>query len=97
MQPLINFLLHRGNDLSTYFIPTAYFFKRSLLQLHFPLWNPIQFTGLPYLADPQNYLFYLPNYLFLLLSIETAFIILLLAHLVWAGSKIIKRSEEHTS
>ena len=76
-------LLHRGNDLSTYFIPHAYFFKRSILQLHqIPLWDPIQFTGQPYLADPQNLIFYLPNYLFVLLPIELAFLILIFAHLI---------------
>src|SRR3990167_3842655 len=65
MNWLINSLLHRGNDLSTYFLPHAYFFKRSILQLHqIPLWNPIQFTGLPYLADPQNFIFYPPNFAF---------------------------------
>ncbi len=86
MNWLIKLLLHRGNDLSTYFIPHAYFFKRSLLELHqLPLWNPIQFTGIPYLADPQNFIFYLPNYAFVLLGIETAFIILLFTHLIWAG------------
>ena len=81
----MNWLLNRGNDLSTYFIPHAYFFKRSLMQLHLPLWNPIQFTGLPYLADPQNLIFYPPNYAFMLLRVETAFILLLLAHLFWAA------------
>src|SRR3989344_1418065 len=79
-------LLHRGNDLSTYFLPHAYWLKRFILRNHqIPLWNPIQFTGIPYLADPQNYLFYLPNYLFLLFTVETAFIVLLTAHLIWAG------------
>ena len=79
-------LLHRGNDLSTYFLPHAYWLKRFILQNHqIPLWSPIQFTGIPYLADPQNYLFYFPNYLFLLFTVETAFIVLLTAHLIWAG------------
>ena len=86
MNWLIDFLLHRGNDLSTYFLPHAYFFKRSILQLHqIPLWNPIQFTGLPYLADPQNFIFYPPNYAFVLLPVETAFILLLGLHFLWAG------------
>lgn len=86
MNWLIETLLHRGNDLSTYFLPHAYFFRRSILEYHqIPLWNPIQFTGFPYIADPQNYLFYLPNYLFVLLPIEGTFLILLLSHLILAG------------
>lgn len=86
MPSLINFLLHRGNDLSTYFLPHAYWFKRFILQNHqIPLWDPIQFTGQSYLADPQNLIFYPPNYAFMLLRVETAFILLLLAHLFWAA------------
>lgn len=86
MNWLIETLLHRGNDLSTYFLPNAYFFKRSILEYHqIPLWNPIQFAGFPYIADPQNYLFYLPNYLLVFLPIEISFIILLFGHLTLAG------------
>lgn len=86
MNWLIETLLHRGNDLSTYFLPNAHFFKRSLLEYHqIPLWNPIQFAGFPYIADPQNYLFYLPNYLLVFLPIEITFIILLFGHLILAG------------
>ena len=86
MNYLIDHLLHRGNDLSTYFIPHAYFFKRSILGFHqIPLWNTFQFLGQPYLADPQNFIFYLPNYLFVLFPIELAFLLLIFTHLVIAG------------
>ena len=87
MNWLINLLLHRSNDLSTFFIPNAYFFKRSLLQFHqIPLWNTFQFLSQPYLADPQSLIFYPPNYLLLLLPVEPALLILILAHLVLAGA-----------
>lgn len=96
MNWLINILLNRGNDLSTYFFPNAYFFKRSFLALHqVPLWNPIQLGGIPYLADPQNYLFYLPNYLLLLLPIETAFLVLIFGHLLWGGIGIYKLGKQY--
>lgn len=86
MNWLINLITNRGNDLSTFFIPNAYFFKSAILNFRqLPLWNPTQFAGYPYVADPQNFIFYLPNYLFLLLPIEIGFLILLLVHLAWAG------------
>ena len=85
MEWLSDFLLHRGNDLSTYFLPNAYFFKRTFLQYQIPLWNPLQLGGIPYLADPQNYLFYPPNYIFLLLPIEPAFLALIFGHLLWGA------------
>ena len=83
MQWVVNLLLHRGNDLSTYFLPHAYFFKRAILEFHqIPLWNSIQFAGYPYVADPQSLIFYLPNYLLVLLTVEVAFLILFSGHLV---------------
>lgn len=86
MDWLINLFLHRGNDISTHFLPNAYFFKRSILDFHqIPLWSTFQFLGQSYLADPQNYIFYLPNYLFVLLPIEPAFLILIFSHLLFAG------------
>ncbi len=86
MQNIIRLLLYRGNDLTTHFISNAYFFKRSILDLHqIPLWSPFQFMGQPYIADPQNYIFYLPHYLLVLLPVEPAFLILIFSHLTWAG------------
>ncbi len=86
MNLLINFLVNRNNDLTTFFIPRAYFFKQAILGFHqIPLWNPVQFSGLPYLADPQNFIFYPPSYIFLFLSVETAFVILLVVHIILAG------------
>ena len=86
MQWLTNLLVNRGNDLSTFFLPNAYFFKRAILKFgQIPLFSPIQFLGFPYLADPQNYIFYLPNYLFVIFPVELAFIVLLLGHLLLAG------------
>ena len=87
MQWLINLLVNRGNDLSTFFLPNAYFFKRFILELKsIPLFNPIRFLGQSYIADPQNYIFYLPNYIFLALPIELSFVILFLGHVLIAAS-----------
>lgn len=81
-----NLLLERGNDLTSFFWPSAYFIKESILKFHaFPLWQPMFFSGMPLLGDPQNLSFYLPNFLFLILPISTAFMLLLFSHLIFAG------------
>lgn len=86
MNWLIEILINRGNDLSTFFLPNAYFFKRSILgHNQIPLWNPTQFAGAPYVSDPQNYIFYLPNYLFLAFPVEVTFLLLIFTHLLLAG------------
>lgn len=82
---ITRFLFYRGNDLTTQFLPDALFFKESILSGKFPIWNPWIFAGMPYLLDPQNLLWYPPNYLFLLLPIEIGFFILLVLHLCLAG------------
>lgn len=83
-------LFFRGNDLTTQFLPDALFFKESLLHKKFPIWNPWIFAGMPYLLDPQNFLWYPLNYLLLVLPLELGFFILLIGHLIFAGYFIKK-------
>lgn len=49
------------------------------------MWNPWIFGGMPYWLDPQNFLWYPPNYLLLFLPLELGFLILLVGHLMFAG------------
>lgn len=82
---ILDLLFHRGNDLTTQFLPDALFFKESILNGRFPVWNPWIFAGMPYLLDPQNFLWYPPNYVLLFLPLEIGFFLLLVGHLVFAG------------
>lgn len=82
---ILEFLFHRRNDLTSQFLPDALFFKESILAGKFPVWNPWIFGGMPYFLDPQNFLWYPPNYLLLFLPLEIGFLILLIGHLIFAG------------
>jgi len=74
------------SDLMLTHWPNAYFFKQSVWQDHsWPLWNPNQFAGVPFAANPLSGLWYPPNLLFLLLPITPAFNVLLLLHLSLGG------------
>ena len=82
--------LYRGNDITSYFLPDAVFFSQAISRGVLPIWNPWIFAGMPYLLDPQNLLWYPPNYIFLLMPVEIGFLILLIGHLVFAGWMINK-------
>jgi hypothetical protein len=58
-----------SNDLLGQFGPWWAFFKDSLAHGVFPLWNPYNFAGQPFAADPQSFAFYPFFYPFLLLPI----------------------------
>lgn len=76
-----NLVLERGNDLQEQFWPIYHFIKEQILVNHqFPLWNNLWFAGMPLLQDPQFSFFYLPNIIFLLLPIGSAFIITFILH-----------------
>src|SRR3989344_5352069 len=78
--------LNRGNDLEEFFWPIFYFTKSNiLLSGQIPLWNNLFFSGTPLITDPQSGLFYLPNVLFLLFSIDSAFIISIFLHSLLGG------------
>lgn len=89
----IDVLFYRGNDMTTQFLPDALFFKNSFLAGKFPIWNPWIMAGMPYLLDPQNFLWYPPNYLLLLTPLEVGFFILLIGHLAFAGLFVRKVSD----
>ena len=79
-------LLSRGNDLEEFFWPTFYFIKNNLLLSgQIPLWNNLSFSGAPLITDPQSGIFYLPNLLFLFLTIDSAFIISIFLHSLLGG------------
>lgn len=79
-------LLNRGNDLQQYFWPLFYFTKQFILTNHsLPLWNNLFLSGAPLLPDPQSFLFYLPNLLFLALPLDQGIIASLILHTFAGG------------
>lgn len=90
-----NTLLNRGNDLQEFFWPIIYFVKNQILTNHqLPFWNNVFFGGTPLLPDPQSPLFYLPNVIFLILPIGTAFITSFFLHSVLAGIGMYTTSKD---
>ena len=60
-------------DLGPYFIPPRFFWVESIKHCNFPLWNPYQFSGHPFFANPQHAILYPFNGLFFLLPFDVAF------------------------
>ncbi len=72
-------------DLGPYFIPPRFFWVESIKYGDFPLWNPYQFSGQPFFANPQNAILYPLNGLFFLLPFDVAFNTLILLHFFLGG------------
>jgi hypothetical protein len=72
-------------DLAPYFIPPRFFWVESLKGLDFPLWNPYQFSGHPFLGNPQNATLYPLNGFFFLLPFDIAFNVVIVLHFFLAG------------
>jgi hypothetical protein len=72
-------------DLGLYFIPPRYFWVESIKQGSFPLWNPFQFSGHPFFANPQHALLYPLNGLFFLLPFDVAFNAIIILHFFLGG------------
>lgn len=66
--------------------PFALLIQRALTQGHgLPFWNPYIGGGLPVAADPLAALFYPPTLLVAFLPLRTYFLVIIMAHLVFAG------------
>ncbi len=72
-------------DLAPYFIPSRFFWVESIKHGSFPLWNPYQFSGQPFFANPQHAMFYPFNGLFFLLPFDVAFNGIIMLHLFLGG------------
>lgn len=82
-------LLWRGGAFSDLLIshwPNTAFVRRSLATWgQLPLWNPLILSGAPLAADPLAGLWYLPNWLAVLIPGAPGFHLLIWLHLAWAG------------
>lgn len=85
VNPLI--LLNRGNDLQEFYWPIFSFLNTSIHQYgEIPLWNNLYLSGNPLISDPEAGIFYLPNIIFLIFPIDTAFMISILLHAIFGGT-----------
>lgn len=76
-----------GQDAATQFYPWYGFLGRQLRALEIPGWNPFQFAGVPFAADPQSGWTYLPAMIvFGLLPLPLAVPAFLWLHLALAGT-----------
>src|SRR5919202_2125128 len=75
-----------GMDSATQYYPWYYFLGESLRSGSVPGWNPYQFSGTPFAADPLTGWTYLPAMvLFTLLPLAVAVKGLMFSHLLLAG------------
>jgi hypothetical protein len=72
-------------DLGPYFIPPRFFWVESIKHFDFPLWNPYQFSGHPFFANPQHAILYPFNGLFFLLPFDVAFNAIMVLHFFLGG------------
>jgi len=72
-------------DLGPYFIPPRFFWVESIKKGDFPLWNPFQFSGHPFFANPQYAILYPLNSLFFLLPFDIAFNAIIILHFFLGG------------
>jgi len=72
-------------DLGPYFIPPRFFWVESIKQGDFPLWNPYQFCGHPFIANPQHAALYPFNALFFILPFDVAFNTIIILHFFLGG------------
>ncbi|MFB3887247.1 MAG: hypothetical protein ACE144_18640, partial [Thermodesulfobacteriota bacterium] len=82
---LVGRYLLTERDLGSYFIPPRFFWVESIKHGEFPLWNPYQFSGHPFFANPQHAVLYPFNSLFFLLPFDLAFNAVILLHFFLGG------------
>ena len=72
-------------DLGPYFIPPRFFWVESIKMGDFPLWDPYQFSGHPFFANPQYGILYPFNGLFFILPFDVAFNSIIILHFFLGG------------
>ena len=83
-----------GQDSATQFYPWYGFLGEQIRQGRIPEWNPAQFSGAPFAADPQAGWGYLPAMvIFTALPLVAAVVVFLLTHIVLAttGAYVLAR------
>lgn len=79
--------VHAGLDTFTFFWPMYAFLGEELRRGNVPGWNPYQFSGVPFAADPESGWMYVPAMLvFTLLPLGVAIKVYAVAHILIAGA-----------
>jgi hypothetical protein len=78
-----------GYDILVYHFYARAFTLESLLMGTLPKWNPYEYGGMPFAADPGNCVFYPFNKLFLFMPISKAIGINLVLHVLFAGAGML--------
>jgi hypothetical protein len=74
-----------GFDVGEYFFWHAQFIKEQFLSGTLPLWNPYYYSGHPFLANPQTFIFYPSTLFFIALPLPWAFNLDTVLHLYLAA------------
>lgn len=75
-----------GYDILVYHYYARAFTSESILNGALPTWNPYEYAGMPFAADPRNCVFYPLNKIFLFVPISTALTLNLALHVLLAGA-----------
>ena len=79
-------LFYPAMDLLRLHSPIAYLISNNIHVFHqLPLWNPYLFSGIPFIGNPLNLMFYPPNFLFVLFESDSMFGIFTMLHVFMAG------------
>jgi hypothetical protein len=74
-----------GEDMRGQFYTWYTFARESIWSGQLPVWNPYQFSGYPFLANPQIALFYPPTWLIMLLPVRLGVSLFVIVHIWLAG------------
>ncbi len=78
--------LSRYSDMAISHFPNAYYLAESLSRWKtIPLWSSTILSGYPFAANPLSGLWYLPNWLAVIIPIPIAINLLIILHLIWGG------------
>jgi len=75
-----------GVDITHYFEWIHRFIRAEFLAGRIPLWNPYNYAGIPFAANPQCTVFYPPSWLVLLIPVVHAHKWMIALHVLLAGS-----------
>ncbi len=79
------------SDFAISHFPNASYLAESLSRWKtIPLWSPTILGGYPFIANPLSGIWYLPNWLVVILPIPIAINLLIVLHLIWGGAGVYR-------